>query len=367
MTYKILNIIINSEYKLPLFKDFEFEGDSSHIEISLSKASLLKGGETKKAENKGLSIFTDGDNYIYRYNNAQLKIDKAYKKGSLFLYEIYDKSSEQTTVQYLYRTVIECKAAKCGFVSLHSACVEKDGFAVCFTGFSGLGKSTRANIWAANLSAEFLSGDRPGINTETGVAFGVPWDGKEGIYRNEQFPLKAVFDIRRGKTTTLRRLSPIQRERILSQQCFYPMWDTETAYGVAINIKRLSQSIPVYRLICDKTEAAAREAYNILFYNTDKILKEQCDMIIKKGFVMREVGKEHIIFPIDDNITKFNGTVVLNEVSAFVFEQLQTPLCFDDLLEAVINEFSVDKEVAKADLKELIKKLDEMGILEHQE
>ena len=87
-------------------------------------------------------------------------------------------------------------------------------------------------------------------------------------------------------------------------------------------------------------------------------------MKIKDGFVLRNVVDEYIVMPTGDNIAKFDGAVVLNEVSAFVFEQMKRPVSREDLLEAVLNEFEVDEATAKADLDALLEKLAEMGLIE---
>jgi len=87
-------------------------------------------------------------------------------------------------------------------------------------------------------------------------------------------------------------------------------------------------------------------------------------MKVKEGFVLRNVVDEYIVMPTGDNIAKFDGAVVLNEVSAFVFEQMKHPVSREDLLEAVLNEFEVDEATAKADLDALIEKLTEMGLIE---
>ena len=87
-------------------------------------------------------------------------------------------------------------------------------------------------------------------------------------------------------------------------------------------------------------------------------------MKAKPGFVLRNVVDEFILMPTGDNIGKFNGTVLLNEVSAFVWEKLQNPLSREDLLTAVLNEFEVEKAVASADLDALLATLNEYGVIE---
>lgn len=87
-------------------------------------------------------------------------------------------------------------------------------------------------------------------------------------------------------------------------------------------------------------------------------------MKIKDGFVLRNVVDEFIVMPTGDNITKFEGAVVLNEVSAFIFRQLENAVSCEDILSAVLNEYDVDEAQAAQDLDALLKQFESMGILE---
>ena len=87
-------------------------------------------------------------------------------------------------------------------------------------------------------------------------------------------------------------------------------------------------------------------------------------MKIRDGFVLRNVVDEFIVMPTGENIAKFEGAVVLNEVSAFVFRQLENAVSRDDLLTAIVNEFDVDEVTAAADLDELLAQFGKMGLLE---
>ena len=73
---------------------------------------------------------------------------------------------------------------------------------------------------------------------------------------------------------------------------------------------------------------------------------------------------EFIVMPTGDNIAKFDGAVVLNEVSAFIFRQLEHPVSRDDLLQALLAEFDVDEETAKKDLDALLEQFAAMGLLD---
>lgn len=275
-------------------------------------------------------------------------------------------SQVERLLQFLVRTAYECQFARQGVVSLHAACVELGDGAVCFTGDSGVGKSTRAKAWVDGLGAAFISGDRPAIRLEAAcnIACGVPWDGKEQILRDVECPLKAVLEVRRAPFTRLRRLSADQAYRVLVRQCFIPMWDPDTAALAMVNVRRLSRTTPVCRLFCGPEVQDARAVHDILFNHPEQILEEQPDMRIKEGFVLRTVVDEHMVMPTGENIAKFGGAVVLNDVSAFAFEQMKNPISREDLLALILGEFDVEETTAAKDLDELLDRFREIGLLE---
>ncbi len=268
--------------------------------------------------------------------------------------------------RFLLRTAFECRFCYEGIVSLHAACVEMGDFAVAFTGHSGLGKSTRARAWVDGLGAQWISGDRPAVRLEKqgSTACGVPWDGKEQIFRDVEVPLKCIMEVRRSPANYVRRLTEDQARQLIMQQSFVPMWDTDAAVMAMANVRQLVRKTPVYRVFCGPDAEDAKAIYNILVNHPELIREEKEQMKIKEGFVLRNVVDEFIVMPTGDNIAKFEGAVVLNEVSAFIFKQLENPVSRDDLLTAMLNEYDVDEATAAADLDALLEKFAEMGVLE---
>ena len=273
---------------------------------------------------------------------------------------------EVENFRFLLRTAFECRFCHEGIVSLHAACVEKDGLAVAFTGKSGMGKSTRAEAWVKGLGAGWISGDRPAVRLEANgcTACGVPWDGKEQIFRDAEAPLSCILEVRRSHANYIRRLSAPQARRLLAQQTFIPMWDTDTAALALANIRRMVRSVPVYRVFCGKAAADAQVIYDILAHHPEQIREEKDDMKIRNGFTLRSVVDEYMVMPTGDNIAKFDGAIVLNEVSAFVFRQLENAVSRDDLLAAVLADFDVDEQTAARDLDALLARFRELNLLE---
>lgn len=202
MKYILPGVILDSELKLEEFSDFEAENPSSFAvpEISLKMTDeeptpavkrVHKHAQINISEIDGGWLFSDTT------GGAKLLVCEDYRKLTAW---VRDERSMEALKTNLLRTALECASVANGIVSFHSACVEADGFAVAFTGKSGTGKSTRANAWIENLGYSFVSGDRPAIFSENGVltVSGVPWDGKEKIFRNVRLPLKAILDVHRS-------------------------------------------------------------------------------------------------------------------------------------------------------------------------
>ncbi len=370
MKYLLPGVILDSELKLEEFSDFEAENPSSFAvpEISLKMVEEEPDSEVKRTfahAQINISEIEGGWLFSNVTGKAKLLVSEDYRKLTAWVAE--EKYMEPLKTNLL-RTALECASVANGIVSFHSACVEADGFAVAFTGKSGTGKSTRANAWIENLGYSFVSGDRPAIFSENGVltVSGVPWDGKEKIYRNVRLPLKAILDVHRSDNEffELRELTQKQKFRVLMQQAFIPMWDTKTASGVIGMLHVLSRKAPMFRLFCGPDGESAKKTHDVLFNHPELIKEARPEMKVKDGFTLRNVIGENILMPTGDNIGKFDGTVIFNDVSAFVWEKMQTPVSREDLLGAILGEFEVDKETAEKDLDALIEKFSSLGLID---
>ena len=149
---------------------------------------------------------------------------------------------------------------------LHASLVEKDGFGVIFLGPSGMGKSTQAKLWQRHLGADFLIGDRPGLRRLDGKwhAFGMPWDGKDGIYRQASVPVRALIWLEQAKQNRIAPLNAAQAMQVMLQQAMMPVWDDAAMDGATALMADLAQKLPFYHLQCLPDEAAARLTYETI-------------------------------------------------------------------------------------------------------
>ena len=359
--YRIGEITVQSAVALKSFKHFICEETEADVRIEKTKEEppegdgILAGTEVIQRTDDEWIIFpaTKNGTYLYvseDYTNLRLKLT--------------GEENENILAERLIRIALECLLARKGYISVHAACVAVDGEAVAFCGPSGMGKSTRAAAWIEAFDAELISGDRPLIHVGKKEVYGVPWDGKEKCYKNVCYPLRGIYDIRRSKKTYIRILSFAQRRKLLLRQSFMPMWDNETATIQMMNITRLATDTAMYRVFGGPTANDARELRSII--NEDLYLKEERDMKAKSGFVLRNVVGEYILMPVGDTISQFKGTMLLNEVSALVWEKLQNPVSRDDLLRAIMSEYDIDEATAAKDLDALLEKLKGYGVVEEE-
>ena len=82
---------------------------------------------------------------------------------------------------------------------------------------------------------------------------------------------------------------------------------------------------------------------------------------LKKGYVAREIAGEYIAVPVDSACGAH--IIVLNPVSKFLWDELSTEKTFEELLDAMLKNYTVSQQEAEQDLKEFLMQLIENGLL----
>ena len=156
-------------------------------------------------------------------------------------------------------------------IVLHSSLVSYGGKGILFSGPSGIGKSTQAELWRKNLGAEILNGDRAVIRlTQEGFrAGGSPWCGSSGIYRQEYIPVNAIVLLRQGKENRILPAEPKVAFREIYSQCIVHDWDKLFVDRICDLVQELVRQIPIYILSCVPEASAAILTEQTVFQRTD--------------------------------------------------------------------------------------------------
>ena len=135
---------------------------------------------------------------------------------------------------------------------LHASYVDIGGRAILFTGPSGVGKSTQAELWVRHAGAQVVNGDRAVLRAVDGKwhAFGYPSCGTSGICINRTLPLSAIVVLAQGPENQVRRLPAGASIRALvSATEFYP-W-SQREFDLALRTAtEIAAHIPVLGLVC---------------------------------------------------------------------------------------------------------------------
>ena len=183
----------------------------------------------------------------------------------------------------LYRKICTRMPSYDAFL-FHAAVISYAGRGFAFAARSGTGKSTHIAQWMRALgdNVAVVNGDKPILRWQSGegpgaedagsqpsgafVAYGTPYNGKEGWGQNASVPLRAVCFIERcqpGEPDCLARLED-DREIIarIMNQVLLPK-DPVLALRQLELLDRLVGNVPFYVLRCTPTPAAFDAAFHM--------------------------------------------------------------------------------------------------------
>lgn len=86
-------------------------------------------------------------------------------------------------------------------------------------------------------------------------------------------------------------------------------------------------------------------------------------MQVKSGFILREIAGSFIVVPVGERVKEFNGVINLNSTGVFLWKQIEKEITEEGLVKALLDEYDVDEERAKKDVKIFMEKLTEAKLL----
>ncbi|MBE6589637.1 MAG: PqqD family protein [Ruminococcaceae bacterium] len=87
-------------------------------------------------------------------------------------------------------------------------------------------------------------------------------------------------------------------------------------------------------------------------------------MQINKDFTIQKVGGAYVAVPVGETSKSFHGMVRLNETGAFLWKALaKADMTEDALVDALLEEYDVAREIAARDVHRVVTLLAENGIL----
>lgn len=80
-------------------------------------------------------------------------------------------------------------------------------------------------------------------------------------------------------------------------------------------------------------------------------------MKLKKEFILREIAGEYILVPTGETTLNFNGLITVNELGAFIWNNIEKVNSEENILKLILDEYEVEENIAREDLNEFLNKL----------
>lgn len=133
----------------------------------------------------------------------------------------------------------------------HCAYMLYNGRSILFSGPSGIGKSTQADLWKTYREASILNGDRCLLLKEDKwFTDGWPVCGSSEICINERHELGAIVFLKKGLENKVVHLNKMQALKKLMTQLTINFWNTDFVNEAFSLVEDIVNNINVYELTC---------------------------------------------------------------------------------------------------------------------
>ena len=197
----------------------------------------------------------------YDYDNGIIRIDYL-SKGAHCVSQLHNS---------FFHLGFEAVLVHEGRLCLHASCVETHLGGILFSGVSGIGKSTQADLWCKYRNATQINGDRPILSrTQDGwLAWGSPYAGSSHYHINRSCPVTAIVMLKQAATCSLRKLSVPEAFRAVWAGLPLHSWNRKLMETASDLTLELISTVPVYEFSCTPDEQAVD-------YLEQELGKERC-------------------------------------------------------------------------------------------
>lgn len=149
---------------------------------------------------------------------------------------------------------LACVCARFAFYEamlFHASIVDYNGQGIMFVGPSGVGKTTRAQLWNKYLSAGIINGDKAFVRKKDGSFYvcGLPWKGSSEYCLNKAVPLKGIVILSQSYENKITKLDLSAAESLMPH-VFLPHWDKNCLDKTLKTFDELICNVDVWHLAC---------------------------------------------------------------------------------------------------------------------
>lgn len=87
-------------------------------------------------------------------------------------------------------------------------------------------------------------------------------------------------------------------------------------------------------------------------------------MKVIDGLITRQIAGEYILIPTGSAALKIHGMISLSESGYLLFERLRSSCTEEELVDVIMAEYDVEREIALKDVNSFVERMREIGLLQ---
>jgi len=256
------------------FQPFLGEKETENIQIWFHEEENLNlTGKNPVTTKIPFCVYKDAQGFYRIFHDHKMLKDKPYAIGRVlsdteeviqFLPESREFFSEShNTFSHI---AFEELLARYGAMILHASFIDTEHGGILFSGPSGVGKSTQAELWCRYKKAEQINGDRPILKQERNEwkAYGSPYAGSSRCWVNKSTSIRAIVMLEQGNECRIWKLKKAEAFRKVYENIIVNSWNDSYVEKITVLIEKLIMSVPVYHMICTKNHNSVAALEDIL-------------------------------------------------------------------------------------------------------
>ncbi len=162
---------------------------------------------------------------------------------------------------------------------LHSSFINTKWGGILFSGNSGIGKSTQAELWKTNRDSIVINGDRAILSKVDKIwrGYGSPYSGSSQYYVRQDEPIRAIVLLEQAEINEVVQVLPAEAFRKLFLQISASHKQKSIVDKICDLLMDLVSSVPVYRLRCTP-DVRAVEVLEKKLREEDDLWQNQTDL-----------------------------------------------------------------------------------------
>ncbi len=253
-----------------------------HTDISVAISEAFKPFILQNVKKADVDIFFDSMSTLKKpqgqcvYEEFFFKIYKKENKFYMCFYDLKEEmklyaiakfiSDSEIKVNYLKQYACNISSIRSCFMHiafeellmrhkrfmLHASFIQTKYGGLVFSGPSGIGKSTQADLWKKYKNAEIINGDRTILKQQDSywIGFGSPYAGSSQYFVNKSCKIVAIIFLEKGRENKLEKIPMIDSFKKIYSQMLINVWDLKYIEVLSEGIEKMVKNIAVYKYTC---------------------------------------------------------------------------------------------------------------------